>query len=95
MQDGRRLGKKKELGKDGLDATDFCPYQVAKWVKDHKMVLFDETACDNMHPLYNDMKKCTKSCWDSMKTKLNGDVPLLDAVLPAVHVRSIIEDKMR
>ena len=47
---------------------------MAKWVKDHKMVLFDKDACDNMHPMYNDMTKCTKKCWESMKVRMNGDV---------------------
>jgi hypothetical protein len=77
LQDRRALGPKKELGKDGLEASDFCPYQVAKWIKDHDMVLFDKDACDNMHPMYNDMTECTKKCWESMKVRLggiNGDV---------------------
>ena len=50
---------------------------MAKWFKDHKMVLFDKDACDNMHPMYNDMTECTKKCWESMKVRLggiNGDV---------------------
>jgi hypothetical protein len=73
IEDRRALGPKKELGKDGLEASDFCPYQVANWIKKHNKILFDKDACDNMHPMYNDMTKCPQKCWESMKVRMNGN----------------------